>query len=269
MLSSFSFAHGNRAFRFQPNPNPNPISNQSPLRATKPPSFLFSHSTKPSPSPSTQLTVRSHSISQPPSLRNPKCAVPSNSLSPTAATTKKPQSSVAPVRSGISSNSFSTNGNRSFRDWVEAVSETVSTAFPLWVALGCLLGLFSPSSFNWVTPKLNFFGLTLTMLGMGMTLTFNDLRDALAMPKELFSGFVLQYSVMPLSGYFVSKLLNLPSHYAVGLILVGCCPGGTASNIVTYIARGNVALSVLMTAASTLAAVVGKLTTFFFSVCIH
>lgn len=62
--------------------------------------------------------------------------------------------------------------------------------------------------------------------------------------------------VMPLSGFFVSKLLQLPSHYAAGLILVGCCPGGTASNIVTYIARGNVALSVLMTAASTLSAVV-------------
>ncbi|KAK6157494.1 hypothetical protein DH2020_011742 [Rehmannia glutinosa] len=91
---------------------------------------------------------------------------------------------------------------------------------------------------------------------MGMTLTFDDLRGALSMPKELFTGFVLQYSVMSLSGYFVSKLLSLPSYYAAGLILVGCCPGGTASNIVTYIARGNVALSVLMTAASTLSAVV-------------
>lgn len=99
-------------------------------------------------------------------------------------------------------------------------------------------------------------GITVTMLGMGMTLTFDDLRGALAMPKELFSGFALQYSVMPLSGFLVSKLLNLPSYYAAGLILVGCCPGGTASNIVTYIARGNVALSVLMTAASTLSAVV-------------
>jgi BASS family bile acid:Na+ symporter len=89
-----------------------------------------------------------------------------------------------------------------------------------------------------------------------MTLTLDDLRGALKMPKELFAGFVLQYSVMPLSAFLVSKLLKLPSHYAAGLILVGCCPGGTASNIVTYIARGNVALSVLMTAASTLSAVI-------------
>ncbi|KAM5586403.1 hypothetical protein ABKV19_005359 [Rosa sericea] len=228
MQSSLSYVHGNRAFRFQANPNP--ISNQSPLR--------------------------SHSHPQSPSLQNPKWPLPSTPFSSIAATTKKPQSSVAPVRSGISSNSFSANGKRSFRDWVEAVSEAVSNAFPIWVALGCLLGLIRPTSFNWVTPKLNFFGLTLTMLGMGMTLTFNDLRDALAMPKELFCGFFLQYSVMPLSGYFVSKLLNLPSHYAAGLILVACCPGGTASNIVTYIARGNVALSVLMTAASTVSAVI-------------
>ncbi|EMS51219.1 putative sodium-dependent transporter yocS [Triticum urartu] len=90
--------------------------------------------------------------------------------------------------------------------------------------------------------------------GMGMTLTLDDLRTVLLMPKELAAGFLLQYTVMPLSGYLISKLLNLPSHYAAGLILVSCCPGGTASNIVTYLARANVALSVLMTAASTFAA---------------
>ncbi|XP_073313959.1 probable sodium/metabolite cotransporter BASS1, chloroplastic [Primulina huaijiensis] len=154
---------------------------------------------------------------------------------------------------GNSSNELATTDSKS---WVEVVGETISTAFPVWVALGCLLGLVRPNSFNWVQPQWTVMGITVTMLGMGMTLAFDDLRGALAMPKELFSGFALQYSVMPLSGFLVSKLLNLPSYYAAGLILVGCCPGGTASNIVTYIARGNVALSVLMTAASTLSAVV-------------
>ncbi|GFQ06419.1 probable sodium/metabolite cotransporter bass1 chloroplastic [Phtheirospermum japonicum] len=157
-----------------------------------------------------------------------------------------------PLLCGNSSNALTAEN----KSWIEAAGEAISTAFPVWVALGCLLGLLRPSSFSWVQPKWTVMGITLTMLGMGMTLTFDDLRGALAMPKELFAGFFLQYSVMPLSGYFVSKLLNLPSHYAAGLILVGCCPGGTASNIVTYIARGNVALSVLMTAASTLSAVV-------------
>lgn len=135
-------------------------------------------------------------------------------------------------------------------------SEAISTAFPLWVTIGCVLGLLRPSSFNWVTPKLCTVGLGVIMLGMGMSLTLDDLRSALFMPKEVISGFVLQYSVMPISAFLVSKLLNLPSHYAAGLILVGCCPGGTASNIVTYLARGNVALSVIMTAASTLSAVI-------------
>ncbi|XP_010474476.2 PREDICTED: probable sodium/metabolite cotransporter BASS1, chloroplastic [Camelina sativa] len=160
-------------------------------------------------------------------------------------------------RCGISSNDFPTEKKKkSFGEWVEYLGEAVSIAFPVWVSLGCLLGLLRPTTFNWVTPNWTTAGLTITMLGMGMTLTLDDLRGALSMPKELFAGFVLQYSVMPLSGYFVSKLLNLPPHYAAGLILVGCCPGGTASNIVTYIARGNVALSVLMTAASTVSAVI-------------
>ncbi|GMH14381.1 hypothetical protein Nepgr_016222 [Nepenthes gracilis] len=160
------------------------------------------------------------------------------------------------LRCGNSSNVSSANSETTYRGWIEAVSEVLSTAFPIWVASGCLLGLVKPNAFSWVSPELTILGLTLTMLGMGMTLTFYDLRRAFSMTKELLIGFLLQYSVMPLSAYFVSRILALPSYYAAGLILVGCCPGGTASNIVTYIARGNIALSVLMTAASTLAAVV-------------
>ncbi|KAJ8561005.1 hypothetical protein K7X08_027195 [Anisodus acutangulus] len=169
---------------------------------------------------------------------------------------------ISPLLCANSSNTITANGDnnnnktKSIGDWIQSIGEVISVLFPLWVALGCLIGLVKPSSYNWVKPQWTVMGITVTMLGMGITLTFDDLRAALAMPKQLFCGFILQYSVMPLSGYFVSKLLNLPSHYAAGLILVGCCPGGTASNIVTYIARGNVALSVLMTAASTLSAVV-------------
>ncbi|CAN0891211.1 Probable sodium/metabolite cotransporter BASS1, chloroplastic [Linum grandiflorum] len=165
-----------------------------------------------------------------------------------------PRSTVA--RCGLSSNSSSASEAKGIRARIEAFTEAISTAFPIWVSLGCLIGLLKPASYNWVTPKWTIFGLTLTMLGMGMTLTLDDLSNAFAMPKQLFAGFLLQYSVMPMSAFLVSKMLNLPSHYAAGLILVGCCPGGTASNIVTYIARGNVALSVLMTALSTLTAVV-------------
>ncbi|CAL9063470.1 unnamed protein product [Musa banksii] len=145
---------------------------------------------------------------------------------------------------------------RSLREVIVRAGEVLSLAFPLWVGSACVLALWKPSSFLWAHKNWQILGLTLTMLGMGMTLTLQDLRGALLMPKELAAGFVLQYTVMPLSGFFVSKLLDLPSHYAAGLILVACCPGGTASNIVTYLARGNVALSVLMTAASTFTAMI-------------
>ncbi|KAH7543958.1 hypothetical protein ACOSP7_031126 [Xanthoceras sorbifolium] len=203
---------------------------------------------------SNQLTLRSQFQSQTPLQNNTTC----NPLTSFSILQKNSNFLYKTVvrHCGLSSNSFDTDSSRSIRGWIEWIGEAISTAFPIWVSLGCLLGLIKPSSFNWVQPKWTIFGITLTMLGMGMTLTLDDLRGAFAMPKEIISGFVLQYSVMPISGFLVSKILNLPSYYAAGLILVGCCPGGTASNIVTYIARGNVALSVLMTAASTLSAVV-------------
>lgn len=97
-----------------------------------------------------------------------------------------------PILCGNSSNTLGAEK----KSWIEAVGEAVSTAFPVWVALGCLVGLLRPSSFSWVQPKWTVMGITITMLGMGMTLTFDDLRGALAMPKELLAGFVLQYSVV-------------------------------------------------------------------------
>ncbi|KAG4386152.1 hypothetical protein GLYMA_12G234600v4 [Glycine max] len=128
------------------------------------------------------------------------------------------------VRCGISSNMYGGNEVRSVREWLVLA----------------------------VTIR----GLNIIMLGMGMTLTLDDLRGALAMPKQVLYGFVLQYSVMPLSGFLISTLLNLAPHFAAGLILIGCSPGGTASNIITYLSRGNVALSVIMTTASTLTATI-------------
>jgi bile acid:Na+ symporter, BASS family len=121
-----------------------------------------------------------------------------------------------------------------------------------------------PPAFTWMTDgRITFAGqpllslaLGVIMLAMGLTLTFDDYRGLLNMPRAFVAGVALQYTVMPLSGFSVARLLGLEPGLAVGLILVACCPGGTASNIVTYIARGHVALSVAMTMASTLAAVV-------------
>lgn len=103
-----------------------------------------------------------------------------------------------PILCGNSSNTLSASDDDSgnnLRGLVETIGEGISTAFPIWVALGCFLGLVRPESYNWVQPKWTMMGITFTMLGMGMTLTFDDLKGALAMPKELFTGFCLQYSV--------------------------------------------------------------------------
>ncbi|PAN46431.1 hypothetical protein PAHAL_9G185400 [Panicum hallii] len=145
-------------------------------------------------------------------------------------------------------------GDGGARGALVRLGEALSLGFPVWVASACAIALWRPPAFLWVGPTAQMLGISFTMLGMGMTLTLDDLKTALLMPRELAAGFILQYTVMPLSGFLVSKLLKLPAHYAAGLILVSCCPGGTASNIVTYLARANVALSVLMTATSTFAA---------------
>ncbi len=98
--------------------------------------------------------------------------------------------------------------------------------------------------------------LGLIMLAMGLTLTFEDYRRLTSLPKALLAGVGLQFLIMPLAGFTIAWGMGLEQGLAVGLILVACCPGGTASNIVTFLARGNVALSVAMTMVSTLAAVV-------------
>ncbi len=99
-------------------------------------------------------------------------------------------------------------------------------------------------------------GLTLVMLGMGFTLTVDDFRRLLRAPSSLALGFLTHYTIMPLAGWFVAHALNLEPGFAVGLILVASCPSGTASNVICYLARANVALAVLVTLTSTLLAFV-------------
>ena len=128
--------------------------------------------------------------------------------------------------------------------------------FPAWVLAAALLALWQPSLFTWFSGPWIVLGLALVMLGMGLTLNVADFAAVLRLPGAVALGFAAQYTIMPLIGWSVGKMLALPAPFAVGLILVACCPGGTASNVVTYLARGNVALSVLMTMCSTLDAVV-------------
>lgn len=127
--------------------------------------------------------------------------------------------------------------------------------FPLWIVLGCLWAWWQPAAWLWFQPYITI-GLGVIMLGMGLTLRFSDFSEVLLMPKIIAIGVLAQFIIMPLSAYFWAKVLDLEASLAIGLILVGACPGGTASNVITYLARGNVALSVLLNMCSTFAAVV-------------
>ena len=140
----------------------------------------------------------------------------------------------------------------------------VTANFALMTLAGVALAWFQPALFTWMTdgsirlagqPMLSV-ALGVIMLAMGLTLTFADYRALAHMPRALAIGVVAQFAIMPLTGFAVARAVGLEQGLAVGLILVACCPGGTASNIVTYLARGNLALSVAMTMVSTMAAVV-------------
>lgn len=105
---------------------------------------------------------------------------------------------------------------------------------------------------SWVTPV----GLAIIMLGMGLTLEWPDFRRVLLRPRSVLAGVFLQFVVMPGMGWSMAELFDLGPELAAGLILVCCCPGGTASNVIAYLARADVALSVTMTALSTMGAVI-------------
>ena len=107
--------------------------------------------------------------------------------------------------------------------------------------------------FAWTTNYTSMF-LGIAMFGMGLTIKMGDFQVVFSRPKEILIGCLAQYTVMPFLAWILAVVLRLPEDLALGVILVGCCPGGTASNVITYIAGGDVALSVGMTIVSTLVA---------------
>ncbi len=135
------------------------------------------------------------------------------------------------------------------------MSAAIGRAFPLALVVLALVAWQVPAPFaaggGAIVPLL-----MAVMLGMGLTLTPRDFRAVLATPRLVVVGVVLHYTVMPAAAWLLIRLLALDADTAIGVILVGSTSAGTASNVVSYLARGNVALSVTMTAISTLMAVV-------------
>lgn len=131
----------------------------------------------------------------------------------------------------------------------------ITRLFPLWAFLFSIFAYLFPSLFTVFKPAIPAL-LMLIMFCMGITLTLDQFRDVLRRPKVLALGVLMQYSIMPLTALIVSRMLDLSAALMIGMILVGSSPGGTASNVVCYLARGNVALSVSLTMLSTLLAFV-------------
>lgn len=131
--------------------------------------------------------------------------------------------------------------------------QRLNDLFGVWVIAASLLAFVAPGAFAWFQPYI-VPGLGVIMLGMGITLVPADFRRVGERWPAVLLGIACQYGLMPLGGFFVSRLLGLPEALAVGVMLVTSCPGGTASNVIAYLAGADVALSVSMTTASTLLA---------------
>lgn len=131
------------------------------------------------------------------------------------------------------------------------VSQFAGKTFAIWVLLFAFFAFLFPDSFLWIASYISIL-LGIVMFGMGMTLSLADFSELARRPKSVIIGVILQFTLMPSIAYVLVKIFQLPPEIALGVILVGSCPGGTASNVMTYLAKGNTALSVAITSVSTL-----------------
>ena len=137
---------------------------------------------------------------------------------------------------------------------MKRICKLISDYMGVLVLLAALAGLLFPGTLSGLKPALINPLLGVIMFGMGLTLKPADFRVVFSRPKDVIIGCLAQFTVMPLLAFALTRIFRLEEALAIGVILVGCCPGGTASNVITYLARGDLALSVGMTAVSTILA---------------
>lgn len=133
------------------------------------------------------------------------------------------------------------------------LSDFISKYMAAFVIIVAVIALFQPWTFKWAAPNIAML-LGIVMFGMGTTLRLRDFRLVFQRPRDVFVGALAQFTIMPGLAWLLAKGFNLPPELAAGVILVGTCPGGTSSNVMTYLARGDVALSVSMTMTTTILA---------------
>ena len=130
----------------------------------------------------------------------------------------------------------------------------ISEYMGLLVLAAAFLALAFPDVLSQIRPTVINYLLGVVMFGMGLTLNLKDFQIVFSRPKDIIIGSLAQFTVMPLLAWSLARLFQLDEALALGVVLVGCCPGGTASNVITYLAKGDLALSVGMTGVSILLA---------------
>lgn len=133
------------------------------------------------------------------------------------------------------------------------VSAFLGKTFAIWVIIAAALAYLLPAQFTFLAPYISPL-LGIVMFGMGLTLKSSDFSEVVKRPKDVLIGILGQFIIMPCLAFVLCKVLGLPSEIAVGVILVGCCPGGTASNVMTFLGKGDVPLSVTISACTTVLA---------------
>lgn len=145
----------------------------------------------------------------------------------------------------------------------EKISKLITQYFTVWLVLCSVIAFFFPDTLkfkgSWITNMLG-----LIMLGMGLTMKIDDFKLVFSRPRDVIVGIILRYTIMPLVGFCVAKMIGLSPALAAGLILVGCCPSGTAANVICFLSKGDVALSVTISSFNILLAPILLPPTFLF-----
>ncbi|MDU2063327.1 MAG: bile acid:sodium symporter family protein [Sporomusaceae bacterium] len=129
----------------------------------------------------------------------------------------------------------------------------ITKYFTVWIVLGVIAAYMNPEPFKPLSKYVSYC-IMAVMLSMGLTVSINDFKLVFSRPKDVFWGIVLRYMIMPFIAFGLTKILDLPPVLAAGLILVGCCPSGVASNVMTFLAKGDTALSITVSTINTLIA---------------
>ena len=126
---------------------------------------------------------------------------------------------------------------------LDKINKFVSQNMSILIIIVAIIALLQPWTFAWAASKITIL-LGIVMFGMGMTLRFKDFKLIFQRPRDVLIGALAQFTIMPLIAFLIIKIFSLPPELAIGVMLVGTCPGGTSSNVMTYLAKGDIALSV-------------------------